>query len=118
MTDETPKAEESEGGAVAAEAGTDEKKPAKLHQAVESTDVGPCKKHIKVTVQRAQGSDPCVRQHCGRQAARYNAGECHLCGPMAVRDNPQCADTGAGAGGVKVGGFLGPEHRRSHQAGP
>jgi trigger factor len=30
----------------------EEKKPAKLHQAVELRDVGPCKKHIKVTVDR------------------------------------------------------------------
>src|SRR5437868_4535677 len=31
----------------------EEKKPEKLHQSVELRDVGPCKKHIKVTVDRA-----------------------------------------------------------------
>jgi len=30
-----------------------EKKPEKLHQAVEIKDIGPCKKHVKVTVERA-----------------------------------------------------------------
>src|SRR5438270_12059962 len=30
----------------------EEKKPEKLHQSVELRDVGPCKKHIKVTVDR------------------------------------------------------------------
>src|SRR5690349_1731849 len=30
----------------------EEKKPQKLHQNVEMRDVGPCKKHIKVTVER------------------------------------------------------------------
>src|SRR5262249_51221540 len=31
----------------------EEKKPEKLHQTVELKDIGPCKKHIKVTVERA-----------------------------------------------------------------
>jgi trigger factor len=59
MTDETsPPESETEGGSTATEqapgatAEGEEKKPAKLHQAVELSDVGPCKKHIKVTVER------------------------------------------------------------------
>lgn len=48
-------AETAEAGAEAKAASEEngEKKPEKLHQAVELKDVGPCKKHIKVTVERA-----------------------------------------------------------------
>jgi trigger factor len=62
MTDETnPTSAEPEGGTTIAEqvAGTppeetgEEKKPEKLQQTVELTDIGPCKKHIKVTIERA-----------------------------------------------------------------
>jgi trigger factor len=44
--------EEHEHGATATAEG-EEAKPEKLHQTVEMKDVGPCKKHIKVTVDRA-----------------------------------------------------------------
>jgi len=66
MTDETSASEELTGGTnffeanqeappagvetAAAEGG--EPKPEKLHQAVELVDVGPCRKHIKVTIER------------------------------------------------------------------
>jgi trigger factor len=62
MTDETnPTHSEPEGAATIAEQVPgappeetgEEKKPDKLHQTVEMTDVGPCKKHIKVTIDRA-----------------------------------------------------------------
>jgi len=58
MTDETRSEEPSdqtEAAAVAtADAATEgEKQPAKLHQTVELRDIGPCRKHIKVTVDRA-----------------------------------------------------------------
>lgn len=43
----TPDASESVEAATATE-----EKPAKLHQAVEIQDVGPCKKHIKVSIER------------------------------------------------------------------
>ncbi len=54
MTDETRPDDvgtepQTEGGATAV---VEEDKPAKLRQAVEIKDVGPCKKHIKVTVER------------------------------------------------------------------
>jgi trigger factor len=69
MTDETPASQETTGGttvaesspeAVTAPSGTEEGAPAetgeqqpdKLHQAVELSDIGPCKKHIKVTIER------------------------------------------------------------------
>jgi len=61
MTDE-PRAEgkEPETSATVAEqepeapaAQTGEEQPGKLHQQVEMQDIGPCKKHIKVTVDRA-----------------------------------------------------------------
>ncbi len=45
-------AEQTEGAAPEEE-GDGEEKPKKLHQIVEMRDVGPCKKHIKVTVERA-----------------------------------------------------------------
>ena len=55
MTDETRPDDvgaepQTEGGEATAVAEDD--KPAKLRQAVEIKDVGPCKKHIKVTVER------------------------------------------------------------------
>jgi trigger factor len=67
MSDEAKPTTEPEGttGSTEPEAGTTvaepvgettadgEEKPAKLRQAVEIQDVGPCKKHIKVTVERA-----------------------------------------------------------------
>ncbi|HEV3204361.1 MAG TPA: trigger factor [Gemmataceae bacterium] len=59
MTDETrPESEEQATVTQAAaeapetENGEAEKEPEKLHQAVEMRDVGPCKKHIKVTIDR------------------------------------------------------------------
>jgi trigger factor len=57
MSDEKP--DETEGGATTAEptdeTPSDEKeeKPKKLNQAVEMRDTGPCRKHIKVTIDRA-----------------------------------------------------------------
>ena len=46
-------AHEHEGGATATAEGEDKDKDAKkLHQTVDIRDVGPCKKHIKVTVAR------------------------------------------------------------------
>jgi trigger factor len=36
----------------AQDTGAEEKEPEKLHQAVEMQDIGPCKKHVKVTVER------------------------------------------------------------------
>src|SRR6476619_1117633 len=61
MTDETkdpsptateePSAAETPDTATTPEAGAEEA-PAKLHQTVEVKDIGPCKKHIKVTVDR------------------------------------------------------------------
>src|SRR5579872_5284220 len=59
MTDE-PRTDQPATETPAADAATatapppegEEKKPAKLHQDVELRDVGPCKKHIKVTVAR------------------------------------------------------------------
>src|SRR5262249_14856171 len=57
MTDETPEPATPEPATATAEqaAGSDgeEKKPEKLPQAVEFKDIGPCKKHIKVTVERS-----------------------------------------------------------------
>jgi trigger factor len=58
MTDETlPDETTTEAGAATAEqtAGgeTEDKKPAKLQQEVEFKDIGPCKKHIKVSVDRS-----------------------------------------------------------------
>jgi trigger factor len=65
MTDETPASLETPAGTTVAEAGPepkapvgeaegegDEKKPEKLHQTVELADIGPCKKHVKVAVER------------------------------------------------------------------
>src|SRR5260370_9712750 len=60
MTDETQASPEPDSPATVAEhaaetAGAEEekeKKEEKLHQAVEIIDTGPCKKHIKVTVER------------------------------------------------------------------
>ena len=58
MTDETrPETEESatvteSADVPATENGEEEKEPEKLHQAVEMRDVGPCKKHIKVSIER------------------------------------------------------------------
>lgn len=59
MTDETQDSPESESPATVAEptaetegAEGEEKKEEKLHQAVDIIDTGPCKKHIKVTVER------------------------------------------------------------------
>ncbi len=57
----TPETDETTAGATATEtadpeaAGQEaaEQEPVKLHQTVEVRDVGPCKKHIKVTVDRA-----------------------------------------------------------------
>ena len=48
---ETPAVLETDGGAIAV---ADPDAPEKLDQEVEIKDAGPCKKHIKVTVQRAQ----------------------------------------------------------------
>jgi trigger factor len=62
MTDETQgtTTEPEDAGAVTeqvpeteAEESTEEKKDEKLHQTVELTDIGPCKKHIKVSIDRA-----------------------------------------------------------------
>lgn len=56
MTDETPKPTEETTATAEAPAETppeDGDKPAKLKQAVDFRDVGPCKKHIKVTVERS-----------------------------------------------------------------
>jgi trigger factor len=53
-TAETPPAE---GAATATAEEGKEKEPAKLHQTVEIKDVGPCKKHIKVTVERKDIDD-------------------------------------------------------------
>ncbi len=52
--DDTPATSETaaEGSATTAEAEDGEKKPEKLGQEVEIKDVGPCKKHIKVSVHR------------------------------------------------------------------
>src|SRR5260370_368910 len=50
-----PLPQQRSGGAPPARAGTAGRageEPAKLHQAVDVQDVGPCKKHIKVTVER------------------------------------------------------------------
>jgi trigger factor len=47
---QTPEAVPAEGSTTAADEESTE--PAKLHQTVEIKDVGPCKKHIKVTVER------------------------------------------------------------------
>jgi trigger factor len=61
MTDETATSEEATGSAAVTEPGPEsstettpegEKPPEKLHQSVEMNDVGPCRKHIKVTVER------------------------------------------------------------------
>jgi trigger factor len=61
MTDETqPQAETDPASAATVteavsettENGEEEGLPAKLHQAVEMRDIGPCKKHIKVTINR------------------------------------------------------------------
>ena len=55
---ETPPAEAAapaEGATAVAEEGNEE--PAKLHQTVEIKDVGPCKKHIKVTIERKDIDD-------------------------------------------------------------
>jgi len=58
MTDEKP--DEPQGGATTAEPAAEtaspedgEEKPKKLKQSVEMRDTGPCRKHIKVTVDRA-----------------------------------------------------------------
>src|SRR5882762_3405876 len=52
-TPQTPEKEDAEAGAATAEApGKDGKEPEKLVQTVEMQDIGPCKKHIKVTVDR------------------------------------------------------------------
>jgi trigger factor len=45
-------AEEISEETEAAEGGEEDKEQEKLHQAVEMKDIGPCKKHIKVTVER------------------------------------------------------------------
>lgn len=50
MTDETKAPEEPVGTATEPEG--EEKKPARLNQTVEMNDVGPCKKHIKITIDR------------------------------------------------------------------
>jgi trigger factor len=59
--EETPKTEGAEGTAIdtgfvdaAAGVAITDDAPVKLQQAVEIKDVGPCKKHVKVTVDRAQ----------------------------------------------------------------
>ena len=56
MTDEQrPGEEEKEAAATVTEEGSEpdaEQAPKKLHQTVEMRDVGPCKKHIKVTIER------------------------------------------------------------------
>lgn len=55
MTDE-PRPEDAPGTATAEQATettADDQKPAKLSQQVDLKDIGPCKKHIKVTVDRA-----------------------------------------------------------------
>src|SRR3954466_6426720 len=54
-TDDTPTADDAAESTATAEPGAAEAAdlpPAKLHQTVEIQDVGPCKKHIKVTVDR------------------------------------------------------------------
>src|SRR4051794_2844612 len=55
--DPAPHEHEHEGGTAAAATTTtadgDKKEQEKLHQTVEMKDVGPCKKHIKVIVERA-----------------------------------------------------------------
>ena len=55
MADEPQGTPEAEAGAAteAAPPADGEPKPEKLHQEVEIADVGPCKKHIKVSVDRA-----------------------------------------------------------------
>src|SRR5688572_8798201 len=50
--DPTATAEPQAAEANEPEAGDKEKEPAKLHQTVEVRDVGPCKKHIKVSIDR------------------------------------------------------------------
>src|SRR4051812_41821900 len=57
-TPDTPPTDAAETTATAepdaAEAGAaEDKEPVKLHQTVEVSDVGPCKKHIRVTIDRA-----------------------------------------------------------------
>src|SRR5262245_22264598 len=55
-TEETPAAgagEQQAGVATAEEQAAEEKKPEKLHQNVDIRDVGPCKKYIKVSIERA-----------------------------------------------------------------
>lgn len=51
-TAEAPPAEGEGEGEGTATAVAEENAPAKLHQEVEIKDIGPCKKHIKVTVER------------------------------------------------------------------
>ena len=54
-TDDTPTADDAADSTATAEPGAAEagdQQPAKLHQTVEIKDTGPCKKHIKVTVDR------------------------------------------------------------------
>lgn len=49
----TEPAAEAQTGTAVAEPGEGEEQPQKLTQTVEATDIGPCKKHVKVTVERA-----------------------------------------------------------------
>src|SRR5437588_111694 len=51
-TPETPEKEDAEAGAATTEAPDKDKPADKLVQTVEMQDIGPCKKHIKVTVDR------------------------------------------------------------------
>ena len=60
QTPEAPPAEApapAEGAATATAEEGQENEPTKLHQTVEIKDVGPCKKHIKVTVDRKDIDD-------------------------------------------------------------
>jgi len=52
MSDESQLPETASADTPSTEAIATQEKPAKLTQSVEFTDVGPCKKHIKVTVER------------------------------------------------------------------
>ena len=54
---QTPPAEASAPDGAATATAEEEGKPVKLHQTVEIKDVGPCKKHIKVTVDRKDIDD-------------------------------------------------------------
>jgi trigger factor len=50
VTEPSDETQQQEGGQAEGEGGEEQKK---LHQTVEMSDIGPCKKHVKVTVERA-----------------------------------------------------------------